>query len=136
VNLAGRPSTFMERLAGDRDPSLGSAQNDSVEIRVSSHVVTCLASERFSHHAPSLRPHHQIRPKAKKSPAHFTGRGRAALGETYFGISTVSMTWMTPLEHMMSALVTVASLIMTVPPCVLILSDSPLTVFAEFTFMA
>ena len=67
----------------------------------------------------------------KKAPPIYIERGRAALGEIYFGMRTVSMTWITPLEHMMSALVTVASLILTVPPSVLMLSDSPFTVFAE-----
>ena len=72
----------------------------------------------------------------KKAPPLQIGRGLAALGETYFGMRTVSITWITPLEHMMSALVTVASLILTVPPSVLMASDWPFTVLAEFSFMA
>jgi hypothetical protein len=75
--------------------------------------------------------------REKKRPGPMQWAGPLCVGRgTYFGIRTVSITWMTPLEQMMSALVTVASLILTVPPSVLIASDWPLTVFAELSFMA
>jgi len=50
----------------------------------------------------------------------------------YFGNSTESMTWITPFEHTMSAFTTLALSTITAPPFTLIVSDSPLTVFAEF----
>ncbi len=47
------------------------------------------------------------------------------------GSSTVSITWMTPLVAITSALITVASFTITLPPAVLIVSSCPPTVFTE-----
>src|SRR5512145_1670629 len=48
----------------------------------------------------------------------------------HFGRTTVSITWMTPFEHAMSVLTTLAPSMLTAPSFTLMDNDWPLTVFA------
>src|SRR5687768_15335836 len=54
----------------------------------------------------------------------------------YLGRTTVSITWITPLDAAMSAFTTLALSIITTPFFVTIFSDCPFTVFAEESFIA
>ena len=62
-------------------------------------------------------------------------KGRGCAGpDAYFGKSTVSITWMTPLLAPMSVFTTFAPSTSTLPPSTAILTDWPLTVFALVSF--
>ena len=69
------------------------------------------------------------------SPSALFQLGEACVS-SYLGSRTVSITWITPFEQTMSALVTVASFTITLPPSIWIESSSPFTVFAEDSFVA
>lgn len=61
--------------------------------------------------------------------------GSSRPAQNYFGIRTVSMTWMTPLSQMMSAVTTVAPPTWTLPSATLISTDWPFTVAADVIFI-
>ena len=56
-------------------------------------------------------------------PQAWRGTRSICLTADHFGIRTVSITWIVPLEAAMSALTTVAPLIKTLPPTTLIVTD-------------
>jgi len=93
---------------------------------------------------PSPCPRH---PQSRESgtSAHATAADQSVAGgdcygssrpvRNYFGIRTVSMTWMTPLSQMMSAVTTVAPPTWTLPSATLISTDWPFTVAADVIFI-
>jgi hypothetical protein len=76
--------------------------------------------------------HHLITSARRLITARRRQRCAAADWQAYFGINTVSMTWIVPLLAATSAVTTVASSILTFPPLALMVTDCPFKVLADF----